>query len=170
MHIQNYAGAAVRPARPLKPIREGFRAKHVVLTSESQQDFSELCDDLEDEWQPQTRTEQFMVEQMAVSQWKLTRLEIGEVSLYTQELDGRAQLPLICKISALQSRLERSYFQAMRQLEHLQTSRRLRAAQQEKAARSAAAEAPSDQPRRESSAWQAPKSTPAPAPMLVSRT
>ena len=135
MAYQSYPAAGPARARALKPIREGFRARQVVLPTESKPDFYGLCDDLEDEWQPQTRTEQFMVEQMAVSQWKLTRLEIGEVSLYTQSLDGRAQLPLICKISALQARLERSYFQAMRQLEHLQTSRRLRAAQQRQAAR-----------------------------------
>jgi hypothetical protein len=165
MFSQIYAAAAVRPLRALRPIREGFRAKHVVLPSESKSEFSELCDDLEEEWQPQTRTEQFMVEQMAVSQWKLTRLEIGEVSLYAQELDGRAQLPLISKISALQARLERSYFQAMRQLEHLQAGRRVRAAQQEKAAQPV----PANHSYRESSTRQAPSTT-APAPIPVSRT
>jgi hypothetical protein len=151
-------------ARALKPIREGFRAKHVVLPNETQADFSELCDDLEDEWQPRTRTEQFMVEQMAVSQWKLTRLEIGEVSMYTQSLDGRLQLPILCKISALQSRLERSYFQAMRQLEHLQQVRRVRAAQEAQAAKVAREEAVKNQPEPiESNIWLAPTQAPQPA-------
>jgi hypothetical protein len=164
MSPQNYApsGRAV----VLKPIREGFRARQVVLPTENKQDFSELCDDLEDEWQPQTRTEQFMVEQMAVSQWKLTRLEIGEVSLYTQELDGRAQLPLVCKISALQARLERSYFQAMRQLEHLQTNRRLRAAQERQAAKSAHEVQVNHPEPMKSNTYQSERPIPAPAPIL----
>jgi hypothetical protein len=162
----NIAPGSAR-ARALKPIREGFRAKYVVLPSESRHEFSELCDDLEAEWQPQTRTEQFMVEQMAVSQWKLTRLEIGEVSLYAQELDGRAQLPLICKISALQARLERSYFQAMRQLEHMQASRRHRAALEQKAAKVALDQRPVNPPEPESIVWQAPVTL---APIPTART
>jgi hypothetical protein len=108
-----------------------------------------------------------MVEQMAVSQWKLTRLEIGEVSLYAQELDGRAQLPLICKISALQARLERSYFQAMRQLEHLQAGRRVRAALEQKAAKVALDQRPVNPPEPESIVWQAPVTL---APVPTART
>jgi hypothetical protein len=151
----------------LKPIREGFRAKHVVLATECKEDFRELCDDLEAEWLPATRTEQFMVEQMAVSQWKLTRLEIGEVSMYAQSLDGRLQLPILCKISTLQSRLEHSYFQAMRQLEHLQQVRRVRAAEQQRAAKAAVPDRPAGPEPVSSPRWQP---TPAPAPAPAART
>src|SRR5438132_5549018 len=65
--------AAVR----LNALRHGLRAHTVVLPGEKSEAFHQLCDDLEAEWQPQTRTEQLYVEQMAVSQWKLRRIEIG---------------------------------------------------------------------------------------------
>src|SRR6266545_2540541 len=98
--------AAVR----LNSLRHGFRARVVVLPGENREEFQKLCDDLEIEWRPQTRTEQFMVETMAVSQWKLARLERGEHSIYEQSVPARQQLPLIGTISQHQYRLERSYF------------------------------------------------------------
>src|SRR5438445_4938420 len=72
--------AAVR----LNALRHGLRAHTVVLPGEKSEAFHQLCDDLEAEWQPQTRTEQLYVEQMAVSQWKLRRMEIGEISLLVE--------------------------------------------------------------------------------------
>ena len=56
--------AAVR----LNSLRHGLRARSVILPGEKREEFQQLCDDLEAEWQPQTRTEQFYIEQMAVSQ------------------------------------------------------------------------------------------------------
>src|ERR1700684_3915605 len=67
-----------KAAVTMNALRHGLRARSVVLPGEDRDEFQQLCADLEFEWQPQSRTEQFYVEQMAVSQWKLTRMEVGE--------------------------------------------------------------------------------------------
>src|SRR5438067_1210728 len=72
--------AAVR----LNSLRHGLRARTVVLPGENPEEFQELCDDLEAEWKPKSRSEQFYVEQMAISQWKLTRMEMAELSTFEQ--------------------------------------------------------------------------------------
>src|SRR5438477_2005952 len=111
--------AAVR----LNSLRHGLRARSVILPGEKREEFQQLCDDLEAEWQPQTRTEQFYVEQMAVSQWKLRRMEIAEVSLLIQKFGAKNQIPLLDRLWQAEARLERSFTRAQRELERLQKSR-----------------------------------------------
>src|SRR5438128_10219859 len=72
--------AAVR----LNALRHGLRARTVVLPGVRPEEFQQLCDDLEAEWQPESRTEQFYVEQMAISQWKLNRMQMAELSTFDQ--------------------------------------------------------------------------------------
>jgi hypothetical protein len=120
-----------KAAVSMNALKHGLRARTVVLPSENAEEFHQLCDDLEAEWQPQSRTEQFYVEQMAVSQWKLNRMEIGEVNVFTNETRAQTQLPMLDRLWQAQCRLERSYARAQQDLERLQKSRR-----------------PSDHPRR----------------------
>jgi hypothetical protein len=108
----------------LNALRHGLRARTVVLPAEKSEDFHQLCNDLEAEWQPQSRTEQFYLEQMAVSQWKLARVEVAEKSILEQEFSAQSQIPLVDKLWQCQHRLERSYARAQRELERLQDSRR----------------------------------------------
>ncbi len=122
--------AAGKAVVKMNALRHGFRARTVVLPGENREEFHQLCDDLEAEWQPKTRTEQFMVELMAVSQWKLARMEVGEHSIFEKDIPGRDQFPLLDRVSQLEGRLERSYFRALRELERLQQSRRLQERQQ----------------------------------------
>jgi hypothetical protein len=96
----------------------------VVLPGENREEFTQLCDDLEVEWVPQSRTEQFYVEQMAVSQWKLIRMEVNEVNIFKDAGSAKDQLPLLDRLWQGQCRLERSYARAQRELERLQNSRR----------------------------------------------
>src|SRR5438045_9270655 len=112
--------AAVR----LNALRHGLRAHTVVLPGENPEQFNQLCEDLEAEWQPQTRTEQLYVEQMAVSQWKLRRMEIGEISLLVQKFGAKNQIPLLDRLWQAEARLERSFTRAHRGLERLEKSRR----------------------------------------------
>src|SRR6266571_827018 len=79
------AKAAVR----MNSLRHGLRARTVVLPAENPEEFHQLCNDLEAEWQPQSRTEQFYVEQMAVSQWKLTRMEVGEADIFQETVSAK---------------------------------------------------------------------------------
>jgi hypothetical protein len=109
----------------MNSLRHGLRARTIVLPNENPEEFHQLCDDLEAEWQPQSRTEQFYVEQMAVSQWKLNRMEVGEVGVFQEDVKANTQIPLLDRLWQAQCRMERSYARAQRELERLQKSRRL---------------------------------------------
>src|SRR5258707_10106508 len=84
-----------KAAVSMNALCHGLRARTVVLPGENCEEFNQLCDDLEVEWHPQSRTEQFYVEQMAVSQWKLTRMEIGEVAIFEDAEAAKNQLPML---------------------------------------------------------------------------
>src|SRR5258708_37035997 len=73
----------------LNSLRHGLRARTVVLPGEDPEEFQQLCDDLETEWRPKSRSEQFYVEQMAISQWKLIRMELAERSVFEQTTTPR---------------------------------------------------------------------------------
>src|SRR5436305_7734194 len=92
--------AAVR----LKALRHGLRARTVVLPGENSEEFQQLCDDLEAEWKPKSRSEQFYVEQMAISQWKLTRMEMAELSTFDQVTTPAIQVPLLDRLWQCQNR------------------------------------------------------------------
>ena len=113
-----------KAAVSMNALRHGLRARTVVLLGENREEFNQLCDDLEVEWHPQSRTEQFYVEQMAVSQWKLTRMEVGEVAIFEDVAASTTKLPLLDRLWQAECRLERSYARAQRELERLQNSRR----------------------------------------------
>jgi hypothetical protein len=113
-----------KAAVSLNALKHGLRAGTVVLPSENRDEFHQLCNDLEAEWQPKTRTEQFYLEQMAVSQWKLTRMEVGEAVVFEQASTANYQTPLLERLWQAQCRMERSYARAQRELERLQNSRR----------------------------------------------
>ena len=126
----------------MNALRHGLRARTVVLPGEDPTEFHQLCDDLQAEWTPQSRTEQFYVEQMAVSQWKLTRMEVVEVNIF-KDTDAKSQLSMLDRLWQAECRLERSYARAQRELERLQKSRPQPDPQPEEAAPAPAEEAPS---------------------------
>jgi len=112
-----------KAAVSMNALRHGLRARSVVLPGEDPTEFHQLCDDLEVEWHPQSRTEQFYVEQMAVSQWKLIRMEVGEANIFGDVEGGQTQLPLLDRFWQAECRLERSYARAQHELQRLQKSR-----------------------------------------------
>ncbi len=112
-----------KAASSMNSLRHGLRARTVVLPGEDGDEFHQLCDDLEVEWQPQSRTEQFYLEQMAVSQWKLNRMELGEANLCKETITARTYISLLDLLWKAQTRMERSYARAQKELERLQKSR-----------------------------------------------
>jgi hypothetical protein len=113
-----------KAAVSMNSLRHGLRARTVVLPGENRQEFNELCNDLEAEWTPQSRTEQFYVEQMAVSQWKLNRMEVGEAAIFQDVAGSATKLTHLDRLWQAEARMERSYSRAQRELERLQYSRR----------------------------------------------
>src|SRR5579864_5140924 len=126
-----------KAACSMNALRHGLRARSVLLPGEDPSEFHQLCNDLEAEWRPQSRTEQFYVEQMAVSQWKLVRMEVVEVNVF-KDTDPSNQLPSLDRLWPAECRLERSFSRAQRELQRLQASR----PQPEEPARQPAAESP----------------------------
>ncbi|HTM49158.1 MAG TPA: hypothetical protein VL285_10770 [Bryobacteraceae bacterium] len=108
--------AAVR----LNSLQHGLRAAVVVLPGEKQEEFDQLCAALEAEWQPQSPTASFYLEQMAIAQWKLRRIELAEASLLAQSLPAAVQIPLLDRLWQSQARLERSFARAHKDLERIE--------------------------------------------------
>jgi hypothetical protein len=131
----------------LNALRHGLRARTAVLPDENADDFHQLCAGLESEFRPQTRAEQILVEEMAVSHWKLARLETGERAIYKKDIPVKEQMAMIVQLSQYEARLKRSFIKAMRELEHLQKTRH----------------APPEQPAE--AAPRRPQDVPAPAPL-----
>src|SRR4029077_7128074 len=98
-----------KAAVSMNALRHGLRARTVVLPGENPEDFHQLCDDLEVEWHPQSRTEQFYVEQIAVSQWNLTRMEVVEVNIFKDTDAPSKQLPMLDRLWQAEARMARSY-------------------------------------------------------------
>jgi hypothetical protein len=111
-----------KQAVSLNSLRHGLRAATVVLPREDAAEFQRLCDDLEAEWQPQTRTEQIYVEQMAIAYWKLQRLELIEARTLSEGLSDLAPV-MLERVWQAQQRQERSFARAQHDLERIQKSR-----------------------------------------------
>src|SRR5271167_4924980 len=95
-----------KAAVSMNALKHGFRARTIVLPSENHDEFHQLCDDLEVDWRPRSRSEQFYLEQMAVSQWKLTRMEVGEANIFRQVSGSNYQTPLLDRLWQAQCRME----------------------------------------------------------------
>jgi len=100
-------------------LKHGLRARNTILPFENAEEFNQLCAELEDDWQPQGRTEKLHVEQLAVQQWLLMRLANFESIVYLNQMDPERQMALLEKFSAQRTRLENSFSKTMRDLEHL---------------------------------------------------
>ena len=156
--------AAVR----LNSLRHGLWSKSVVLPGEKQEDFDQLCDNLESHWQPQNPAEQAHVEDMASCYWKKIRLQVAENSILKQDALGKDQLRLVDLVWKQQARNQRSYIKAQHELQRLQEERRRLAAQPVEApaaAKSPSAPAPSRSENGHSPIWI----TSPPAPSLPRR-
>ena len=111
--------AAVR----LNALRHGLYARTAVLPAESSEEFQQLCSDLETEWPPQGRTEQYLLEQMAVAQWKAARAGNMEYNLYDKGILNEPRMRTLEYVLRQQTRWERAYFRALRDLQALQRAR-----------------------------------------------
>ncbi len=105
----------------LNALRYGLRARSLLLPGEDPAEFERLFAGLEADWRPQNQTERLLVEQMAIAQWKLARLETGESSILEQPIAAEKQLALLDRFSVQRARLERSFSNGMRELQRLRS-------------------------------------------------
>jgi hypothetical protein len=63
-----------KKAAALNAVTYGLRTRSLLIPGENIADYWRLWDDLENEWQPETKTERLYLEQMSVSQSLLARM------------------------------------------------------------------------------------------------
>jgi hypothetical protein len=135
-----------RSAVRLNGVKHGLTATSLILPGEVQSDFESLLDSLEAEHSPATPTEEALVRQMAMAQWRLRRLyhmETGYIDYRIaiireddedEDLDDAGQLGIaaykdangakvLINLSRIESRLERSFYKALDQLQRLRARR-----------------------------------------------
>ncbi len=128
-----------RAAISQNALRHGLASKTAVLPTENPEEFRELRDSFFDEHQPSGPTETLLVEQMAMAAWRLRRLRALETGLFNVRISQlRDESPLDPRARALandmsgsrsieglsryETRIERSFYRALHQLEHLRSA------------------------------------------------
>ncbi len=71
----------------MNAVKHGLTSKAVVLTNESQTKFDELHQAYIQEFQPQSRTERDLVDDMAASRWRLERVRILQTAAIDVQMD-----------------------------------------------------------------------------------
>ena len=104
-------------------LRHGLRARTVILPGENQEDFNEIFAGLQDEYQPQCPSEQYLVNQAAIAQWKLARAEAYEARCCAEDPSIAACHDIFRKMTLVTGRLERAYFKAYKELERIKAAR-----------------------------------------------
>ena len=137
-----------RAAVRLNGVKHGLTAATLVLPGESESDFQSLLDSFESEHLPATPTEEALVRQMTMAQWRLRRLYQVEAAFFrlrlddTEEdiedeyehLDAAGRLAYIVyrdsgsgsareNLSRIEARLERSFYKALHELQRLRAGR-----------------------------------------------
>jgi hypothetical protein len=100
-------------------LRHGLRAASIVLPSENQQDFDNLIGEIEDEFHPQTPSEHFLVQEMAIAQWKILRVDRAQNAIFLQDPIGLDHLPALDRLGQHEARLQRSWFRAYKELDRI---------------------------------------------------
>jgi hypothetical protein len=97
----------------------GLRAESAVLPDEDQGKFDQHLERLTAAWQPRDDMEKSLVEQIAVNQWKLARIDRHEAKIYAQDAAmSPAEFALaIHRVSLTQVRLEHSVSNTIADLE-----------------------------------------------------
>jgi hypothetical protein len=128
-----------RAAVRLNGVTHGLTAETIVLKGESQADFTNMLESFEAEHQPTTPTEESLVVQLALANWRLRRLYHQEAGFYTCQLQsltgmqkdlnlddaGRMGHAAAWSESTLtlfnrqEGRLERTFYRALHELQRL---------------------------------------------------
>ena len=108
----------------------GLRTRASILPDENAADYSQLWDELEADWQPQTRTERCYLETMVTSQWLLKRVAESEQKIYAYIAFGEHQCKMLVYVAKQRAQLERSFRTAIADIKQAQKERQARQPQQ----------------------------------------
>ena len=115
-----------REAIRFNALTYGLRTRQTILERENAAEYSDLWDELEADWQPQTRTERCYLETMVTSQWLLRRIAESEQRIYTTMKRGEEQFKLLAYIYKQRAQLERSFRTAIADMKQSQKERQPR--------------------------------------------
>ena len=102
----------------------GLRAESAVIPGEDQTKFDQLLERLSAAWMPQDDMEKSLVEQIAVNQWKLARIDRSEATIYAPGALPPGEFALaIHRVYLTQVRLERSVSSTIADLERYRKER-----------------------------------------------
>jgi hypothetical protein len=101
----------------------GLRAESVVIPGEDQAKFDEHLARLTDAWMPQDDMEKSLVEQIAVNQWKLARIDRNEARIHDPAVASGEYALAIHRVYLTQVRLERSISSTIADLERYRKGR-----------------------------------------------
>lgn len=127
-----------RAATALNARKHGLRAgSAALLPSESRAEWEELLTGLQNEWQPETPTEELLVEKMASAEWKRRRSEVFETEglryegatsedgfgmAYVRDANKAQTIGLVIRYRRA---AEAAFATALHELERAQTRRKL---------------------------------------------
>jgi len=104
----------------------GLRTRASILPDENAAEYSQLWDELEADWQPQTRTERLYLETMVTSQWLLKRVAESEQKIYAYIDFGEIQFKRLAYVAKQRAQLERSFRTAIADMQQSQNQRQAR--------------------------------------------
>jgi hypothetical protein len=128
-NAQNSTGPTTpegREAIRFNALTYGLRTRQTILPSENCAEYSQLWDELEADWQPQTRTERIYLETMVTSQWLLRRIAESEQRIYTAMKLGEERFKLLAYVYKQRAQLERSFRTAVADMKQSQKERQSR--------------------------------------------
>jgi hypothetical protein len=110
-------------------LRHGLTAKHLVIRDDEREEFAAFQQDLLDELAPQGATEILTFQDLLHAAWNLHRFRRIEAELSTGAADDFSgpNTAALDRLSRYQSRAQREYYRALKELRILQTNRALRA-------------------------------------------
>jgi hypothetical protein len=101
----------------------GLRTRETILPLENAKEYSDLWDELEADWQPQTRTERLFLETMVTSQWLLKRLAGSEGRIYQDFEHIEDRFVILAYLYKQRAQLERSFRTAIADMKQSQKER-----------------------------------------------
>ena len=112
-----------REAVRFNALTYGLRTRETILERENAREYSELWDELDAEWQPQTRTERLYLETMVTSQWLLKRIAESEQQIYTIA-NVEQRFKMLAYVYKMRAQLERSFRTAVADMKQSQKERK----------------------------------------------
>ena len=112
-----------REAIRFNALTYGLRTRQTILERENAREYSELWDELDAEWQPQTRTGRIYLETMVTSQWLLKRIAESEQQIYTIA-NVEQRFKMLAYVYKMRAQLERSFRTAVADMKQSQKERK----------------------------------------------